>query len=82
MTNACFKLQAETRKLNSPSVTRIEEVFAPWVNLPGNFGRPARKRLFFPLTHLLAVPRTGPLQGPIVQRDPADLPRMARLRAR
>lgn len=42
------KLKAQVRKLKTPSPTHIEEVFSPWVNLPKNFGRPARSRLFFP----------------------------------
>lgn len=76
------RLKAQMQTLKTPSPTHIEEVFSLWVTLPGNFGHPARSRLFSPLTHLLAVPRPSPYQGAIVQRDLADIPRLACLRAR
>lgn len=75
------RLKAQAQKLTTPSPTHIEEVFSSWVNLPRNLGRPARQRLFSPLTHLLAVPLPSPLEDAVVQRDLADISRVARLRA-
>ena len=76
------RLQTGARNLKAMSVTHIEEVFGKWISLPQDFGQAVRKRLFFPLTHLLAVPLSSALEGAIVQRDPANISRMARLRAR
>jgi hypothetical protein len=75
------RLMAHVQKLKTPSPTHIEEVFSTWVNLPENFGNPARRRLFSPLTRLLAVPLPDPCQDTVMQRNLADIPRMARLRA-
>jgi hypothetical protein len=82
MTRTYGKLKAEMRKLKATSPAHIEEVFTQWVNLPKSFGRPARSRLFSPLTHLLAVPLPSPLEDAIVQRDPPNVSRMARIRTR
>jgi hypothetical protein len=44
------------------SGAELERLFGAWVNLPADFGAPKRRRLFFPLAGVLAVPLAGPLR--------------------
>lgn len=41
--------------LAQAGVCELRQVFGAWLKLPDAFGAPARRRLFFPLTHVLAV---------------------------
>jgi hypothetical protein len=61
MKTASTKLCSSLTALRQSSVAEIKDVFDKWICLPDGFGSPTRIRLFSPLTHLLALPLSGPL---------------------
>lgn len=63
MTQVYGKMGAAIRKLKTSSGMDIEEMFGKCISLPGDFGHALRKRLFFPLSHLLAVSLSDAHQG-------------------
>ena len=52
-------LSRAARSLSGRSGEELKALFGGAVELPASFGTPQRRRLFFPLTGLLDVPRTG-----------------------
>jgi len=56
----------------------LKKLFGPWVPLPQGFGSPKRQRLFSPLTHLLALSRSGLRRRWLLPRGVAQLSGVAR----
>ena len=73
----CVRLSRRVRSLREKSGTELGAMFGAWAEVPEDFGAPKRRRLFFPLAGLLDVPLAGPLGGPRLSRDRAQVPRMA-----
>jgi hypothetical protein len=63
MTQIYGMMGTAIRKLKSSSGMDIEEMFGNCIRLPWDFGHAVRKRLFFPLAHLLAVSLSDAHQG-------------------
>ena len=55
------RFRRAARSLRAKSDGELAAMFGSRVDLPAAFGAPKRRRLFFPLTGLLAVPRAGAL---------------------
>ena len=58
--------------------SELSQVFGPWVEISERFGEPARKRLFFPLTDVLAVPVPSLGGGPRMPGGGEEVPGLAR----
>ena len=70
-------LQAGRHRAQSETVQELRDLFRPWLNLPGDFGKGAYDRLFSPLTHLLALPLAGLGRGRQLPGDTQEVPRLA-----
>jgi hypothetical protein len=57
------------REVRERSGEELSVLFGWAVQLPDDFGAPKRRRLFFPLTGVLAVPFPGALGRPGLSRD-------------
>ncbi len=57
------QLKKRVSKFYQSSMAEISEVFRKWVELPDNFGKAKRKRLFSPLKNILAVSVAGAGRG-------------------
>lgn len=57
------QLKKKVSEFYQSSMTEISEVFRKWVELPDNFGKAKRKRLFSPLKNILAVSVAGTCRG-------------------
>jgi hypothetical protein len=62
----CGRLSRRVRSLRGKSGEELGAMFGACVELPEDFGSPQRRRLFFPLTGVLALPGTGVLRRPRV----------------
>jgi len=60
MSRGCRRLSAHARRLTHAPLGELVDLFEPWLRLPATFGAPAKNRLFFPLTHLLALSLPSP----------------------
>ena len=69
----CGRLSRRVRSLRGKSPEQLSALFGSSVALPEDFGSPRRRRLFFPLTGVLAVPRAGALGGSGLPGDVAQL---------
>jgi len=49
------RFAGRARALGRQGAGELRQIFGAWLDLPETFGKPLRKRLFFPLTNLLAV---------------------------
>jgi len=65
------RLRRGVRAVQAKSGEELSALFGSWVELPEDFGASARRRLFFPLTGVLAVPRAGPRRGSRLSGDAA-----------
>ena len=65
------------REVRERSGEELSAMFGSSVELPEDFGAPKRRRLFFPLTGVLAVPRPSALGRPRLPRDAAQIPGLA-----
>lgn len=68
------RMAARARDVRDKSGEELSAMFGAWVDLPKEFGGPRRRRLFFPLAGVLAVPVAGPVGGSGVPGDAARLP--------
>ncbi len=59
MSNKPGKFAKGMRKVRDYKICELRELFSGWLNLSDAFGAPKRKRLFFPLTDVLAVSFAG-----------------------
>ena len=55
MTKSYGPLRQRVKTLAHAPLSELVELFGAWVSLSEDFGAPKRKRLFSPLTHLLAI---------------------------
>jgi hypothetical protein len=53
------RLSRCVRSVRGRSHGELSALFGSWIHLPGTFGTPKRRRLFFPLTGVLAVSLAG-----------------------
>jgi hypothetical protein len=72
------RLAQRVRGLREHSLAELGTLFAPWVRLRDDFGSPKRRRLFSPLTDLLALSLPGPLRGRLLPGRRPQVPRLAR----
>jgi hypothetical protein len=72
------RLNKTAKSIAKAGYGELMQLFGPWVPLPQDFGSPQRERLFFPLTHLLALSRSGFGRRCIVPRGTAQFPGLAR----
>lgn len=56
MARLAEKLARQAKAVRGRSDAELEAMFGSWVALPQDFGAPRRRRLFFPLAGVLAVP--------------------------
>ena len=59
MVKGCGRLARRVRSMRKKSATELSALFGSWAELPEDFGAPQRRRLFFPLTGVLAVSLAG-----------------------
>ena len=59
MKRGCSRLRAKAERFGKYEVVDLIEVFGGWVKMREGFGQKTRKRLFFSLYNLLAVPFSG-----------------------
>lgn len=55
MASGFGRFARRARTVGRMGAAELSHVFGAWLDLPEGFGTPLRKRLFFPLTNLLAV---------------------------
>lgn len=55
MASGLGKFAGRVRAVGREGACELRQVFGAWLDLSEAFGEPLRKRLFFPLTDLLAV---------------------------
>ena len=53
------RFAGRVRRLREHTLADLGTLFGPWVRLGAAFGNPKRRRLFSPLTDLLALPLPG-----------------------
>ena len=53
-------LQNQITRVKTKTVDEIRTLWGPWIHLTKILGTPQRRRLFSPLTDILAVPLAGP----------------------
>ena len=56
MPNRYGRLAGYLRKINRKHFSELSRLFLAWLQLPDDFDKNARERLFFPLQNLLALP--------------------------
>ncbi len=65
------------RRLREHTLADLGTLFAPWVRAGPAFGTPKRRRLFSPLTHLLALPLPGLVGRRFLSSLGPQVPRVA-----
>ena len=73
------RLARRVLAMREKSGAELSAMFGAWVELGEDFGAPRRRRLFFPLTGVLAVSLAGALGGSRLPGDAAQVPGMAGL---
>jgi hypothetical protein len=63
------RLAKGAKALREKAGMELSALFGTWVGLPDDFGGPKRRRLFFPLTGVLAVSRPGAFRRPDLPGD-------------
>ena len=59
MNRGCSRLRAKAERFRKYEVVDLIEVFGGWIKMSEGCGQKTRKRLFFSLYNLLAVPLSG-----------------------
>ena len=75
----CSRLSGRVRSLREKSAEELGAMFGSSVQLPEDFGSPRRRRLFFPLAGVLALPGAGILRRPRLPGNRAQVPGAAGL---
>ena len=68
------KLARQARAVRERSGAELEAMFGSWVALPQDFGGGRRRRLFFPLAGVLAVPLATAFGRSVLPGDFAQVP--------
>ena len=59
MKKGCSRLRAKAERFRKCEVVDMIKVFGDWIKMSESCGQKKRKRLFFSLYNLLAVPLSG-----------------------
>jgi hypothetical protein len=71
------RFAGRVRRLREHTLADLGTLFAPWVRVGAGFGNPRRRRLFFPLTDVLALPLPGLLGRRLLPGRGSQVPRVA-----
>ena len=74
MTQVIGRLARHARVMRERSGAELEAMFGAWVALPQDFGGGRRRRLFFPLAGVLAVPLAVAFGRSVLSWDFAQVP--------
>jgi len=73
MVKGCGRLAGRVWSMRKKSGTELSALFGSWIALPQDFDARGRRRLFFPLTGVLAVSLAGALCGSGLPGDVAQV---------
>lgn len=71
------RFAGRVRRLREHTLAELGTIFEPWVDADAAFGNPKRRRLFSPLTDVLALPLPGLLGRRLLSSHGPQVPRVA-----